>query len=284
MTQDDSQLRQRRSLLYTPASNARALEKARGLGSDGVIVDLEDSVAPEAKDAARGAAVTAVRAGFGGREIVVRCNGLDTPWGKADLAALAEARPDAVLAPKVSSAAEVRAYDRALGGHTQLWIMVETARAVLNLREIVETAASTRLQALVLGPNDLATELRLKGPTARAGVKTTLLQMNIAARAHGLAAMGGVYNAIEDTAGFEAECAEEAGLGLDGKTLIHPSQIDAANRAFSPSADEIDWARAVIAAFAAPEAAGQGAIRLNGQMIERLHLARAQRTLALAGA
>ena len=284
MTQDDPQPRARRSLLYVPASNARALEKARGLEADGVILDMEDAVAPEAKEAARAAAVAAVRGGFGGREVVVRCNGLDTPWGQADLEALAEAEPDAVLAPKVSSAAEVRAYDCALGGRTRLWIMVETARAVLNLREIVETATSTRLEALVLGPNDLSAELGLKGPVARAGVKPTLLHMNIAARAHGLAALGGVFNAIEDMAGFEAECVEEAGLGLAGKTLIHPSQIEPANRAFSPSAEEIEWARAVVAAFDTPEARGQGAIRLRGQMVERLHLARAQRTLAMVEA
>ena len=282
MTQDDSQLRPRRSLLYVPASNARALDKARTLPCDGVILDLEDSVAPEAKDAARAAAVAAVRGGFGGREVVVRCNGLETAWGRADLEALSEAAPDAVLAPKVSSAAEIVAYDRALAASTRLWIMVETARAVLNLREIVQTAASTRLEALVLGPNDLSADLRLKGPIARAGLKTTLLHMNIAARAHGLAALGGVYNAIDDAAGFEAECAEEAGLGLDGKTLIHPRQIEIANRAFSPSAEEIAWAKAVVAAFAAPEADGKGAIRLDGRMVERLHLKAAERILRMA--
>ncbi len=146
----------------------------------------------------------------------------------------------------------------------------------------MQTAASTRLEALVLGPNDLSADLRLKGPIARAGLKTTLLHMNIAARAHGLAALGGVYNAIDDAAGFEAECAEEAGLGLDGKTLIHPRQIEIANRAFSPSAEEIAWAKAVVAAFAAPEADGKGAIRLDGRMVERLHLKAAERILRMA--
>ena len=282
MALDESRPRPRRSLLYVPASNARALVKARELACDGVILDLEDSVAPEAKDQARAAAAAAVAEGFGDREVVVRCNGLDTPWGAADLDALAEAEPDAVLAPKVSSAAEVKAYDRALDGRTRLWVMVETAPAVLNLGEISGCAAGTRLEAMVLGPNDLSAELRLKGPIARAGLRTALFQMNLAARAHGLGAIGGVYNSIEDAAGFEAECAEEAGLGLDGKTLIHPAQIEAANRIFSPSPEELAWARAVVAAFAAPGAAGQGAIRLEGRMIERLHLEQAQRALAMA--
>jgi citrate lyase subunit beta/citryl-CoA lyase len=182
----------------------------------------------------------------------VRCNGLDTPWGLQDLQAIAAAGPDVVLAPKVSSAAEVQAYDRALAG-------------------------------LVQGPNDLGAELRLKGPSASAAIGAVLFQMTVAARAHGLLAFGGPYNAIDDAEGFRAECAEEAGLGLDGKTLIHPSQIAAANAAFSPSPEEIAWAERVVAAFAAPDAAGRGAIRLDGRMIERLHLKAAERTLALAG-
>ena len=285
MARDESDLRPRRSLLYMPASNARAIEKARGLPCDGVILDLEDSVAPEAKIEARAGAMAALGAGFGGREVVVRCNGLNTPWGPADLAAAAAAGPDVVLAPKVSSAAEVHAYDMALASapeHTRLWTMVETARAVLGLGEMAQAAGHTRLAGLVLGPNDLSTELRLKGPIARAGLRTVLFQMTIAARAHGLLALGGAYNAIEDVQGFQAECAEEAGLGLDGKTLIHPSQIAPANAAFSPSAEELAWARAVVAAFAAPEAVGKGAIRLDGRMIERLHLKEAERVLGLA--
>ena len=286
MAFDESDLRPRRSLLYMPASNARAIEKARGLPCDGVILDLEDSVAPEAKLQARDNAVAAVAAGFGGRLVVVRCNGLDTEWGGADLEALAKAGPDVVLAPKVSSAAEAHAYDRALAStppHTRLWIMLETARGVLALREIVEAAGSTRLAGMVQGPNDLGTELRLKGAIARAGIRTVLFEMTVAARAHGLLAFGGTFNAIDDAAGFAAECAEEAGLGLDGKTLIHPGQIEGANAAFSPSPDEVAWARAVIAAFAAPEAAGRGAIRLEGKMVERLHLKDAERMLAMIG-
>ena len=285
MALDDPQARPRRSLLYMPASNARAIQKARDLPCDGVILDLEDSVATEAKTLARAAAMAAVGSGFGGREVVVRCNGLDTPWGAADLAAAAAAGPDVVLAPKVSSPAEVHAYDRALAeapGRTRLWIMVETARAVLALRDIVEAASHTRLAGMVLGPNDLSTELRLKGPIARAGLRTVLFQMTVAARAHGLLALGGTYNAIDDAQGFQADCTEEAGLGLDGKTLIHPGQIEIANAAFSPSAEELAWARAVVAAFAAPEAAGKGAIRLDGKMIERLHLKAAERALGIA--
>ena len=285
MANDESRPRARRSLLYMPASNSRAIEKARELPCDGVILDLEDSVAAEAKTGARAAAMAAVGSGFGGREVAVRCNGLDTPWGAADLAAAAQAGPDVVLAPKVSSPAEVHAYDLALAeapGHTRLWIMVETARAVLALPDIVEAAGHTRLAGMVLGPNDLSTELRLKGPIARTGLRTVLFQMTVAARVHGLLALGGTYSAIEDAQGFQAECAEEAGLGLDGKTLIHPSQIEIANAAFSPSAEELAWARAVVAAFAEPQAAGKGAIRLDGKMIERLHLKAAERTLALA--
>ena len=282
MAVDEAGPRPRRSLLYVPAANERALEKARELKSDGLIVDLEDSVTPGAKETARAAAVAAVQAGFDGRETVVRCNGLDTPWGEADLQALVAARPDAVLAPKVSSAAEVHAYDRALAGETRLWIMIETARAALNLREIAETAASTRLEVLVLGPNDLSVELGLKEPMARLAHKTILFQMSIAARAHGLQSLGGVFNEIADLAGFEDECAEEASLGLDGKTLIHPSQIKPANRAFSPSPEELAWARAVVDAFAAPAAKGKGVIRLDGKMIERLHLAQAKRLLGRA--
>jgi citrate lyase subunit beta/citryl-CoA lyase len=286
MAFDESDLRPRRSLLYMPASNARAIEKARELSCDGVILDLEDSVAPEAKDEARANAMEAVREGFGGRQVAVRCNGLDTPWGAADLMAVAAAGPDVVLAPKVSSAAEVHAYDRALASapeRTRLWIMIETARAVLYLREIVEAASHTRLAGMAAGPNDLGAELRLKHPDARAGIRTVLFQMAVAARAHGLLAFGGTYNAIDDVQGFEAECAEEAGLGLDGKTLIHPSQIAIANAAFSPSSEEIAWAERVIAAFAAPDADGRGAIRLDGKMIERLHLKAAERLLAIVG-
>ena len=201
MAFDESDLRPRRSLLYMPASNPRAIQKARELPCDGVILDLEDSVAPEAKDEARANAIAAVAEGFGQRQVAVRCNGLDTPWGAKDLEAVAAAGPDVVLAPKVSSAAEVHAWDRALASapeRTRLWIMLETARGVLYLREIVEAAGHTRLAGMVQGPNDLGAELGLKGPTARATIRTVLFQMTVAARAHGLLAFGGTYNAIDD--------------------------------------------------------------------------------------
>ncbi len=276
-----------RSLLYMPASNARALEKARELPCDGVILDLEDSVAPEAKTAARKAAVAAARAGFGGRKLVVRCNGLDSEWGAADLQAAAAAGPDAVLAPKVSSAAEVHAWDVGLAGaseRTRLWIMVETALGVARIERIAEAAGSTRLAGLVIGPNDLALELRLRPGHAREALRPILVRTAVAARAHGLLVFGGVFNGIDDETGLMAECAEEAGFGFDGKTLIHPRQIAAANAGFSPSAEEIAWARAVVAAFAAREAAGKGVIRLDGKMVERLHLTAAERVLRMAGA
>ena len=284
---DESGPRPLRSLLYMPASNPRAIEKARELPCDAVILDLEDSVAPEAKAVARSAAVQAAAAGFGARALAIRCNGLDTEWGAADLEALAAAAPDAVLAPKVSSPAEVHAYDARLAGapaNTRLWIMVESAQGAARIEEITETARATRLAGLVIGPNDLALELQLRPSHAREALRPILVRTLVAARAYGLMVFGGVFNAIDDEEGLKAECAEEAGFGFDGKTLIHPGQIAAANAAFSPSPEEIAWARAVVAAFAAPEAAGKGAIRLDGRMVERLHLKAAQRVIALAGA
>jgi citrate lyase subunit beta/citryl-CoA lyase len=278
-------LRLRRSVLFTPASNARAVEKARSLDCDAVVLDLEDSVAPEAKPAAREAAIAALAEGFGGREVIVRCNGIDTPWGLVDLQALAEAGPDAVLAPKVRSAADIEALDGALvaaPASTRLWAMIETPQAVLNLKEIASASGRTRLALLTLGPNDLAAELRLKPAYLRPVMRPILVELALTARAFGLAVLGGAATDLDDLEAFEADCVEEAGLGYDGKTLVHPSQIGPANRAFSPSPDEIAWARKVVAAFAAPEAAGKGALRLEGRMVEHLHLRDAERVLALA--
>jgi citrate lyase subunit beta/citryl-CoA lyase len=270
-------------VLFVPASNARALEKARTLDADVFVIDLEDAVAEEAKAEARAAAQQAIRTGFGGREVILRCNGLDTPWGEADLAAAAATRPDGVLIPKVRRPDDILAAERLLGGappELRIWAMVETAAGVLALPEIASTAVGGRLGGLVLGPNDLGAELRLRPGPDRAALAPILSQMVVAARAFGLAALGGAYNAFEDDAGLERECLQDAAFGFDGKTLIHPRQIAIANRIFSPTPEEIAWARAVVDAFAAPDAAGRGALRLQGRMVERLHLKDAERLLA----
>ena len=281
----DTGIRRRRSVLFVPASNARALDKARGLDCDAVIVDLEDSVAPEAKDAARASMAAAVRAGFGEREVIVRCNSLDTAWGAADIEAAASAGADGVLAPKIRTAADVIAVDSRFAPARPgalVWAMIETAAAVMALGEIAAAAGATRLGGLVLGPNDLSTELRSRLEPGRRPLQPILIQLVAAARANGLAVLDGAFNDLDDLAGFEAECRQGVEFGFDGKTLVHPGQIEPCNRLFSPSAAEIAWAQAVVAAFAAPEAQDKGAIRLQGRMVERLHLNDAQRVLALA--
>jgi citrate lyase subunit beta/citryl-CoA lyase len=278
-------VRLRRSVLYAPASNSRALEKARSLACDGVILDLEDSVAEEQKDAARAAALEALASGYEARETVLRCNALETPWGRSDLAAAVVSGPHAVLIPKVRTAGDVLAVERELEAapaHTRIWAMIETAQGVLNLTEIAATSTRTRLAGFVAGPNDLAVELGHRGGADRAWISPVLSQIVVAAKAFGLTALAGTYNDFEDETGLERECREEAAFGFDGKTLIHPRQIETANQAFSPTPEELDWARAVIEAFAAPEAKGRGAIRLQGRMVERLHLKDAERILALS--
>jgi len=271
-----------RSALYLPASNPRAIEKARTLPCDAVILDLEDAVAPDAKAAARDAAVAAVRAGsWDRRTLVVRANAADTPWGADDLAALAEARPDAVLLPKVSGA-EPLAQARAVLGERgpALWAMVETCRAILSLSAIAD--AGHGLSVLVAGTNDLALEMRCRPGADRAPLLPALSQIVLAARAAGLAALDGVLNALDDAALLAAECAQGRALGFDGKTLIHPAQLGPANRAYSPTDEEVAHARRIMEAFADPGNARAGAIRLDGRMVERLHLAEAERTLSLA--
>jgi citrate lyase subunit beta/citryl-CoA lyase len=277
--------RPRRSALYMPAANARAIEKARDLACDVVILDLEDAVAPDAKEIARQQAVAAVRAGgFGRREVVIRVNGLDTPWGAEDLAAAAAACPDAVLAPKVSSPEDVAAYDQALAGDTRLWVMIETCASLFALDAIAACAGSSRLEALVIGTNDLAKEMRCRLTVDRAPLAGPLSLSVAAARAHGLTILDGVYNGIEDEDGLARQCAQGAEFGFDGKTLIHPKQIEAANRAFSPAPDEVHWARTIVDAFDSPENASRGVLRVEGRMVERLHLAEAQRLIAVAEA
>ena len=278
-------IRPRRSVLYMPADNARALEKARSLPCDCVIIDLEDAVAPENKLAARAQAAATVRAGgFGGREVVIRVNGRDTPWGAEDLAAAVEAQPDAILVPKVNDAADVAAYDTAISGQPRLWAMIETCASIFQLDAIGRAAANTRLDAWVIGTNDLAKEMRCRPGADRAPLLPALALAVTAARAHGITVIAGVFNDIGDAEGLARQCAQGADFGFDGKSLIHPGQVGPANTAFSPTAEEIDWAKAVVAAFALPENADKGVVKIGGKMTERLHLAQAQRALAVAEA
>ncbi len=280
--------RPRRSALYMPASNARAIEKAKGLACDVVILDLEDAVAPEAKADARAQAVAAVMAGgFGERELVIRCNALSTPWGAEDLEAAAAAGPDAVLVPKVESPADIAAYDAALAkapAKTRLWAMIETCAAVFALEPIAATARTGRLSAFCLGLNDLAKEMGCRQTPDRAPFQAVLTLAVAAGRIHGLTLLDSVFNDIDDLAALEAACRQGADFGFHGKTIIHPSHIEACNRVFSPDPGEVAWARAVIAAFGAPENAGKGAIRVEGRLAERLHLTQAEGLVATADA
>jgi citrate lyase subunit beta/citryl-CoA lyase len=275
-----------------PGSNARAIEKARTLPADGVILDLEDAVAPDAKIAAREQVVTAVKqGGFGSREVFIRVNGTDTPWHSDDLTAAAAAAPDAILVPKVSSSAQLeimgqRLLDTKTDRRTRIWAMIETPAAILNIVEIAAAAkdSETRLAGFVLGTNDLAKETSARLIPGRAPMLPWLTTCVLAARAYGLAILDGVYNDIGNADGFVAECEQGRDLGMDGKTLIHPNQIDPCNRSFSPSEAEIAQARKFIAAFDLPENADKGAIMLDGRMVERMHADIARRTVAIADA
>ncbi len=284
----DDRLRPRRSVLYMPGANERALEKARTLPADALILDLEDAVAPDAKvDARRRVCTAASSDGYGGREIAIRVNGIDTPWHADDLRAAAEACPHAVLVPKVNSSAEVHAIEAALEAadapdSTAIWAMLETPVAVLHAEEI--TTASDRLQVLVMGTNDLAKELHAEQVAGRQPLLHGLSTCLLAARHAGKVILDGVYNDITDADGFEAECVQGRQLGFDGKTLIHPSQLEPCNRVFAPDDDEILQARRIISAFEEAEAAGQGVVTVDGRMIENLHVDNARRALALADA
>ncbi|KQW83150.1 HpcH/HpaI aldolase/citrate lyase family protein [Brevundimonas sp. Root1279] len=271
-------MRPARSVLFLPATNPRAIEKARGLACDVAILDLEDAVAPEGKAEARAAAVAAVEAGGFGPRLGVRVNGLDTPWGEADLQALQGTSIDLVVVPKVEHPQAILALWELSPPGADLWAMIETPRAVVHLDAIAH--AGGPLRGLMLGVNDLSAMLLTGHAPDREPLKPWLAKTVAVARAYGLLAIDGVYNAFTDAEGFAAEAAQGRLYGFDGKSLIHPSQIAAANAAFSPSPEEAAWARAIVAAFASPEAAGQGAIRVDGAMVERLHLAAAERTLA----
>ena len=280
-------VRPRRSVLYVPGSNARAIEKAVTLDADVILIDLEDAVAPAAKDEARANTLSAVRSGaFRDKELAVRINGLDTAEAASDLAVAALA--DAVVVPKVGTPEDigrVRAGLAALDqATTPVWAMIETPMAILNLAGIAATAAGegAPLTCFVLGTNDLAKDLRLQVTASRFSLLPCLSQAVIAARAYGIDVLDGVFNALRDTEGFAAECRQGRGLGFDGKTLIHPAQIALANEIFGPGEVEIAEATAIVEAFARPENAGKGVITVHGRMTERLHLAMAERTLALA--
>jgi len=279
--------RARRSVLYLPASNARAIEKAKTLDCDAIILDLEDAVAPESKQLARDQAVAALSSGgFGRREIIVRVNGRDTEWHEQDLQAFSRAAVDAILIPKVNGADDIVKCQTYLSPSTQisLWAMIETAKSILHLEEIAAAAAHTRLACFVVGTNDLTLELAASADSQRTGLVGILSLAVVAARAYGLSIVDGVCNQLDDDAAFEFQCRQGRDLGFDGKTLIHPKQIERCNAVFTPDAKAIGWAQQVVDAFADPANALKGAIKLDGKMVERLHLRQAQRTLAIARA
>jgi citrate lyase subunit beta/citryl-CoA lyase len=284
--------RPRRSVLYMPGTNARAMEKARELPVDAVILDLEDAVAPDAKAKARELIVeTLKKGGFGGREVLVRINGLDTVWWLDDLAIIAAASPDAVLVPKISDPQQLHEVAKHLFGvradaKIRIWAMMETPLAMLNAGAIASAAADpqTRLAGFVMGTNDLAKDTRARLLPGRAPMLPWLMTCVAAARAYGLDILDGVYNELGNAEGFVAECRQARDLGFDGKTLIHPQQIAPCNEAFSPTAEEVAAARKIIAAFDLPENASKGVIQIEGRMVERLHADMARRTVAIADA
>lgn len=274
--------RPRRSVLYMPASNERALEKATTLPVDGLILDLEDAVGPDFKEAARANACAAARSGnYGRREVTIRVNGIGTQWHDADLAAACAAGPDGIVVPKVNKAKEVRRLVKAMERHgapehTRLWAMIETPEAIVNVRKIA--SESDRLACFVLGTNDLVKELQAQHVPGRAPLLTALSLSVLAARRAGIAVLDGVYNNVRDAEGFAAECAQGRDFGFDGKTLIHPGQVEACNEIFAPSAEAVQEAQGIVAAWAA--GAGAGVVTYNGKMIERLHVDIAERVLA----
>jgi citrate lyase subunit beta / citryl-CoA lyase len=287
MTSFENELRPRRSVLYMPAANERALEKAKDIAADAIIFDLEDAVAPDAKELARSQAVAAVQSGqYGHRELTIRCNGLDTPWGEADLAAAGAAGPSAVVIPKVASVTELDdisdRLDRAgAPSSTRIWAMVETPTAVLDVRQL---AAHDRVAVLVMGTNDLAKELRSPLLPGRHALVPHLASALLAAREAGKIIVDGVYNDVKNADGFLAEATQGFELGFDGKTLIHPSQVEPANATWAPTDADIDFARRVIDAFSEAEADGRGVVTVDGRMIENLHVDNARRVLAVADA
>ncbi|GAK44278.1 citryl-CoA lyase [Tepidicaulis marinus] len=286
----DQSARPRRSVLYMPGSNARALEKAKSIAADTLILDLEDAVAPDAKEEARAQVTSAVAGGgYGKREIVIRVNGLDTPWGAADIEAAVAAGPDAILVPKISSPEDVTRAHEALekagaGPELQLWAMMETPLAMLRAEAIAAMSQTTRMSVWVMGTNDIAKELRCAHTPLRLPMITSLGLSMLAARAYGIVMLDGVYNDIKDEDGFKEMCVQGRELGFDGKTLIHPSQVGPCNEIFAPDPEDVAFSRAIIEAFAQPENKGKGVLKVEGRMVELLHEEIARRTVAIAEA
>jgi citrate lyase subunit beta/citryl-CoA lyase len=285
-------IRPRRSVLFMPGSNARALEKARSLPVDGLILDIEDSVAPDAKAVARDQIAQTVAAKpFGKREVLIRINALDTPWWRDDAAMAAKSGADGILVPKVSTVDDLQNVGAQLAesgapGSLKVWAMIETARAVLDAEPLAAAVRDqkTRLAGFVFGPNDIARETRIRMVPGRATMIPMITHCILAAHAHGLEMLDGPYSDFSNPEGFAAECRQAIDLGFDGKTLIHPGQIEACNIIFTPPAEDVAQARKIIAAFELPENASRGAIQLDGRMVERLHAEMAKRTIAIADA
>lgn len=288
----DIAARPRRSVLYMPGSNARALDKAKEIPADALILDLEDAVAPGAKEEARAQVCAAVKGGgYGKRELVIRVNGLETPWGLDDIKAAAAAGPDAILVPKINSAADVERAEEALSDAgakpgLQLWCMIETPLATLNIQSIAAKAREpgSRMSVWVMGTNDIAKELRAAHTPDRVPMLASLGLALIAARAYGLVILDGVYNDIKNEEGFAAICEQGRDMGFDGKTLIHPSQVGPCNAIFSPDPETVAFARKTIEAFELPENKGKGVLKVDGKMVEILHAEIAKRTVAIADA
>ncbi len=282
--------RPRRSVLYMPGSNARALEKAKTLPADALILDLEDAVAPDAKPVARDQVCAAVRqGGYGKREVIIRVNGIDTEWGPADLQAAVQAGPDAILVPKVDTGESVRVVDALMTkagapSHTKLWVMMETPLAMLHAEDIAAAARETRLDAFVMGTNDLVKDLLALHTPERLPLVTGLSLSMLAGRAYGLTMIDGVFNGIRDMDGFVQACRQGLEFGFDGKTLIHPSQVGPCNRIFTPDAQAVAWGRQIIAEFDKPENAAKGVVQVEGRMVELLHAEQARRLVAMAEA
>jgi len=285
-------IRPRRSLLFMPGSNPRALEKARILPADGIILDLEDSVAPDAKSVARDQIAQAIVAGgFGKREVLIRVNSLDSPWWMDDLTMAAKARPDGILVPKISGVADFISIARCLSdigapSSIRVWAMIETANAVLHAEALAAASPDLdmRLAGFVFGPNDISRETRIRMLPGRAAMIPMITHCILATRAHGLEILDGPYSDFSNVDGFALECAQARDLGFDGKTLIHPKQIEPCNAAFSPTEEEVATARKMIAAFELPENRDKGVVQIDGRMVERLHAEMAQRTVAIADA